>query len=70
MHQTPALKHPLLEASRPGGLEGLAGRALSQKVKALVHQTLAPKHPLLEASRPGGLEGLAGQALSQKVKGS
>ena len=27
VHQTLAPKHPLLEASRPGGLEGLAGQA-------------------------------------------
>ncbi len=28
VHQTPAPKHPLLKASRPGELEGLAGHAL------------------------------------------
>ena len=33
VHQTTAPKHPLLEASRPGDFEGLAGHALSQKVK-------------------------------------
>ena len=46
-------------------MEGLAGQALSQKVKAVKTPNPGPLN--IHCSRPGGLEGLKGQALSQEI---